>query len=165
MKRRLAVAVVALAGCKRPSAPPEISNGPGPGITIDAALTPSAWALRCRDALTRGRDLATQIEPKLATMPVEIVTRTDRETVDASAYPPIWKVAPIYVFAVRADVASKSKPTWETFATFELGSDHRVATRRIGDIDIAILLDGWDPQRADAIIAALEGALDPCFQR
>ena len=108
---------------------------------------------------------AAAIEPALATMPVEIETRPDREQVSASAYPPVWTVAPLHVFIERPPTSAPSPAGWQTYAHFELGSDHRVARRVRGDVEAAILLDGWEPARADAIIAALETAVAPCFPR
>jgi hypothetical protein len=119
--------------------------------------------VRCRDAVLLARDRAAAIEPLLATMPAEIETRADREEVHAGAYPPIFRVAPFHLFATRPSEPSRDGPGWHTYATYELGGDHRTSTRIDADIDVTLLLDGWDPAVAEAVIAAMQPALEPCF--
>jgi len=113
--------------------------------------------------MVSARDAAAAIEPALATMPVELELQPDREELSASAYPPIWQVAPIHVFVTRPGEPTRDGPGWHTTANYELGGDHRIASRVAGDISIAILADGWDPVVADALIAAIEPRLEPCF--
>lgn len=130
---------------------------------VDAGLPPTAWAARCRDALLAAREAASRVEPVLATMAIQHERRPDREEVSAHAYPPTWDVAPIHVFAVRPADRPATSDRWQSFATVELGSDHRTAQRTVGDVAVAILADGWQPVAIDAVLAAMQPYLEPCF--
>ncbi len=146
-------------GDRAPIAPPRALAAP----PVDAGLPPTAWAARCRDALLAAREAASRVEPVLATMAVQHERRPDREEVSAHAYPPTWDVAPIHVFAVRPADRPATSDRWQSFATVELGSDHRTAQRTVGDVAVAILADGWQPVAIDAVLAAMQPYLEPCF--
>jgi hypothetical protein len=160
--------MIVLAGCGQrvqPVVQSKVGSGEGTAVRSDAGVGASAWVTACRDAMLRGRAASAVFEPKLATMPVEIEPGDAREQVKATAFPPTWKVAPIYVYATRSADPPKPQPAWLTSARYELGGDHRIARRAVGDVEVTIGLDGWDPRRADQIIAALELELDACFPR
>lgn len=160
----LAAAGLAACGDRRPSDDQAMAELADPRVIGDGP--PTVWAVRCRDALTSGRAAAAKIEPALATMPLTLETRPDREQLAASAAPPLWQVPPIHVFVSRPGTGA-APPTrdWRTSAHVELGRDHRIARRTLADVEAAIVLDGWDPTRGDQVIAAFAAALAPCFPR
>ncbi len=161
--RRAALIVLATASCYGDSpAPVAASNHPpvARDASADAARAPSPWAVGCKAAIDRGRGLLAQVEPLLGRTLVEIEARADHDRITASAYPPIVKVAPLFVHV--GDTTDADQP-WQTQAMYELGGDHRLARRVSNHIEISIGLDGWDPAVADRIIAVLEGSVAPCF--
>jgi hypothetical protein len=162
---RIPVVLALLIGCdgseRAPLAAP--TNHAGPTPAVDAGLPPTGWGQRCQAAMAAARDAAGRIEPELATMAIDHERRPDREQVSAQAAPPVWKVAPIHVFAVRPPDSPATADGWQTFATYELGSDHRTSQRTAGDVSVAILADGWQPVMIETVLAAMQPQLEPCF--
>ncbi len=161
--RRAALIVLATASCYGDSAAPVAASNHAPiahDASTDVARAPSAWAVGCKAAIDSGRAQLAQIEPLLGRTLVEIEARPDHDRITASAYPPVVKVAPLFVHI--GDTTDADVP-WQTHAMYELGGDHRLARRVANHIEVSIGLDGWEPAVADRLIAVLEAAVAPCF--
>ena len=139
--------------------PPVISHSVPPGPPPPAPRVATPWQTRCIAALEQLRIDAAVFEPELRTAEVKIDDY--REEVILSAGPPIWHIPSIHIFVVH-----ESKPEekdWQRFAEPFHGTDHITIMRTTKTVDAAILLDGWETQRAMRLEPTLQRGVDACL--